>query len=214
MPSSTYPRGVATAVRRRGASKGDQREHAILTAARTMLEHKRLAAVTTDELAAGAGLSRSSFYFYFDSKTAVLTALLDELSTELREENGPWLDAVGPAREALRSATAHTVALWRTSGGLLRQAYGGDDEQLAQWRDAIVERGVRRMAEKVERDRAAGLAPLGPPSAVGIARMLHGAKTTLLLHRDPTTSHERLVEDIVTATLRLVYGIGSSAAGV
>jgi len=197
---------VATAVRRRGASKGDQREQTILTAARSVLEHKRLTTVTTDELAAGAGLSRSSFYFYFDSKTAVLTALLDELSAELREENGPWLDAVGPAHDALRSATAHTVALWRSSGGLLRQAFGGDDEQLAQWRDEIVERGVRRMADKVNRDRAAGLAPPGPPSAVGIARMLHGARTTLLLHRDPGTTDEQLVADIVSATLRLAYG--------
>jgi len=191
--------------RRRGPSKGEQREQAILDAARTLLEHKRLAAVTTDELAAGAGLSRSSFYFYFDSKTAVLTCLLDELSAQLREENGPWLDATGPAEDALRSATAHTVALWRTSGGLLRQAYTGDEEQLAAWRDGILERGAQRLAAKVERDRAARLAPGGPPSAAALARLLHGAKTALLLEHDPAGPDEALVEDLVAATLRLIY---------
>lgn len=197
---------MTTAARRRGPTKGDLRERAILDAARTLLEAKPLSAVTTDELAGGAGLSRSSFYFYFDSKVAVLAALLEELSIELREENSPWLDSDGPSLPALRSATAHTVTLWRTSAGLLRQAFTGDDAQLVAWRDALVDRGIRRTAAKVERDRAAGLAPAGPPSAVALARMLHGAKTELLLHRDPSTGDEALVEDVVGATLRLVYG--------
>ncbi len=197
---------MTTPTRRRGPSKGDRREQAILAAAGTLLEHKRLAALTTDELASGAGLCRSSFYFYFDSKAAVLTALLEGLSTELREENGPWLDATGPALVELRSATAHTVALWRTSGGLLQQAFRGDDEQLVAWREALVERGVRRTAAKVERDRAAGLAPDGPPSALALARLLQGAKHELLLHRDPLRPDQDLVDDLVAATLRLVYG--------
>lgn len=197
---------MTTAARRRGPTKGDLREKAILEAAGTLLDSKPLSAVTTDELAGAAGLSRSSFYFYFDSKAAVLTALLDELSTSLREENSPWLDSTGQAEAELRSATRHTVELWRSSAGLLRQAFTGDEPQLVAWRDALVDRGVRRTAAKVDRDRLAGLAPAGPPTARATARMLHGAKTELLLHRDSRTSDAALVEDVVAATLRLVYG--------
>lgn len=197
---------MTTAARRRGTSKGDRRERALLDAARDLLEHKRLSQVSTDELASAAGLSRSSFYFYFDSKASVLAALLDELTLQLREENGPWLDADGPAEDLLRSATVHTVALWRSAGGLLRQAFLGDDEQLGAWRAGLVERGVARTAAKVERDRAVGLAPSGPPSAAALARLLHGAKNELLLDRTPDGSDEQLVDDLVAATLRLVYG--------
>ena len=198
---------METASRRRQPSRGDLREQAILEGARVLLESRPLSQVTTDELAGAAGLSRSSFYFYFDSKQAVLAALLEELSDELRAENGPWLDAAGPAEEALRQATAHSVALWRTSGGLLRQAWRCDtgDALLTSWREGVVERGVARTAAKVERDREAGLAPAGPSAAV-LARGLHAMRNELLAERRPAEDDAGLVDDLVAMTLRLLYG--------
>src|SRR4051812_31628459 len=158
--------------RRRSLSKGDRREQAILDTARALLETRPLASLTIDELAAGAGISRSSFYFYFDSKAAVLAALLDGLSSELAAENSPWLDGTGPDEAALRVAITHGVELWRRSGGLLRQAMtaGAPEDPLTAWRAEVVRRGVRRLTARIERDRAAGLAA-GPPSAEGLAWM-------------------------------------------
>lgn len=194
--------------RRRAPTRGDVRERAILDGARALLEHKGLSQVTTDELAAAAGLSRSSFYFYFDCKQAVLTALLDGVAEDLAAENGPWLEALGPDEETLRRATAHSVALWRTHGGLLRQAFGeaAGDDQLAAWRDGVVDRAVRRTAEKVERDRAAGLAPEGPPSARALAVALHALRRDLLGAVRGPEDDAALVEDLVALTLRLLYG--------
>jgi AcrR family transcriptional regulator len=208
----------AATTRRRTPSKGDRREQAILAGARALLEAKPLSQVTTDELAAAAGLSRSSFYFYFDSKSAVATALLDGLADELRAENGPWLEAAGPAEPELRQATAHSVALWRTHAGLLRQAWHCDtgDGQLAAWRAGLLERGTRRLAAKVERDRAAGLAPAGPPSAATLARGLHALRNDLLAEVRAPAEDAALVEDLVAITLRLLYGqvpAGAEAAG-
>ena len=201
--------GTSATSRRRAPSRGDRREAAILDGARALLELKPLAQVTTDELASAAGLSRSSLYFYFDSKQAVLAALLDGLADELRAENGPWLDSVGPAEEALRAATVHSVALWRTHGGLLRQAWQGHpDPQLGAWSAGVRERGTRRTADKVERDRAAGLAPAGPPSAQVLARGLHALRSELLSAPRPPDEDARLVEDLVALTLRLLYGRG------
>jgi len=205
MTSNTYPGGVTTAARRT-PRKGDLREQAILETARRLLDTKRLAAVTIDELAAGAGIGRSSFYFYFDSKQAVMTTLLEGLATELREENDQWFDGSGPDEDVLRQALTATVALWRTHGGLLRQAFTGDDEQLLAWRAALMERGTRRTAGRIERDRQAGLIPPGPPSATVLARMLSDLKHDLLIRPEPGQSDEQLVDDLVWATMRLLYG--------
>ncbi len=205
----------AVPTRRRAPSRGDRRELAILAGARSLLEAKPLSQVTTDELATAAGLSRSGFYFYFDSKQAVATALLEGLADELRAENGPWLEADGPAETELRQATAHSVALWRTHGGLLRQAWHCDagDGQLAAWRAGLVERGTRRLTEKVERDRAAGRAPAGPPSAAVLARGLQALKNDLLAEIRPPADDAALVDDLVAMTLRLLYGTVATAAG-
>lgn len=194
--------------RRRAPSRGDRREQAILDGARRLLEERPLSQVSTDELAGAAGLSRSSFYFYFDCKQAVLAALLDGLSDELRTENDAWLDADGPDETALRQATSHSVALWRTHGGLLRQAWHteSDDRQLAAWREGVLERGTRRTVAKLERDRAAGLAPAGPPSTAASARALHALKNDLLAEPREPQDDARLVDDLVALTLRLLYG--------
>jgi AcrR family transcriptional regulator len=194
--------------RRRQASKGDRREQAILDTARDLLQSRPLAALTIDELAGGAGISRSSFYFYFDSKAAVLAALLEGLSAEVAVENSPWLDGTGPDEPALRAALEHSVELWRTSGGLLRQAFTstGPDDPLATWRSGIVSRGVNRLAARIERDRAAGYAAGGPPSAGSLARMASAMRDQVLAECAGTVPDRELVDDLVTATLRLLYG--------
>jgi AcrR family transcriptional regulator len=61
---------------------GDDRELAILAAAEKLLDERALNDVSVDELARGAGISRSTFYFYFSSKDAVLLALLDRVIAE------------------------------------------------------------------------------------------------------------------------------------
>ena len=193
--------------RRRTPSRGDRRELAILDGARALLEVKSLAQLTVDELAGAAGISRSSFYFYFDGKPAVLTALLDGLSEELAAENGPWLDALGPDVPALRQAMAHSAALWSTHGGLLRQAWRADDcGPLVAWREGVVQRGTTRTAAKIVRDRDAGLAPQGPPSPEVLARMLHAVRNDALVERRPGADDAQLVDDLVAVTLRLLYG--------
>ncbi|HSP37168.1 MAG TPA: TetR/AcrR family transcriptional regulator [Frankiaceae bacterium] len=193
--------------RRRALSKGDRREHAILDTARDLLQTRSLASLTIDELAAGAGISRSSFYFYFDGKSAVLAALLEDLASELAAENSPWLDGTGPDEPALRAAISHSVELWRTSGGLLRQALssGAPEDPLTVWRATVVGRGIRRLTARIERDRAAGLSA-GPPSPESLAWMTSAMRNQTLAERAGTMPDAELVDDLVHATLRLLYG--------
>ena len=190
--------------RRRGPSKGDRREQAILETARALLARKPLAEITIDELAAGAEISRSSFYFYFDSKLAVVVALLHDITGELGRDAGPWLDGTGPDTEALRRALTSLAVLWRDQGRLLAGALAAAPgcPPLARWRDGLRVAHVDRLAARIERDRAAGLAPGGPAPRV-LAGLIDDLRTAAFAGAaDP----QALVDDLLTVELRMLYG--------
>lgn len=190
--------------RRRGPSKGDLRERAILDTARELLAAKPLAEITIDELAAGAQISRSSFYFYFDSKLAVVVALLHGLSGELGRDSEAWLDGSGPDVPALRQSLSALAVLWRDQGRLLAGALAAAPgcPPIARWRAGLREAHVERLAARITRDRLAGLAPDGPAPHV-LAALIDDLRTAAFAAvRDP----EGLVDDLVTVELRMMYG--------
>src|SRR5207248_11581246 len=53
--------------RRSARTSGDERERAILQTAEELLRERSLTDIAVDEPARGAGISRSTFYFYFPS---------------------------------------------------------------------------------------------------------------------------------------------------
>jgi AcrR family transcriptional regulator len=190
--------------RRRGPSKGDRRERAILETARTLLARKPLADITIDELAAGAEISRSSFYFYFDSKLSVLVALLHGMAGELGRDAGPWLAGSGPDAAALREALIPLARLWREHGRMLAGALAAAPgcPPLAQWRADLRSAHVDRLAARIARDRAAGVAPDGPAPEV-LAGLIDDLRIAALTS---STDPEALVGDLVTVELRMIYG--------
>ncbi|UQX11780.1 TetR/AcrR family transcriptional regulator [Candidatus Mycobacterium methanotrophicum] len=72
---------AATTTRRRG----DRQRHAIVEAVRELLEEKPFAQLSVSTISDRAGVARSGFYFYFDSKYAVLAQILAEATHELEE---------------------------------------------------------------------------------------------------------------------------------
>ena len=73
--------GTVPAPRRRG----DKQRHAILTAVRELLEEQPFADLSVSTISDRAGVARSGFYFYFDSKYAVLAQILGDALQELEE---------------------------------------------------------------------------------------------------------------------------------
>lgn len=69
--------------RRTGRPSGDERQRAIVEAFEGLLQTRPMADIAIDEIAAGAAISRSAFYFYFSSKHAVLLELLDRMVAEV-----------------------------------------------------------------------------------------------------------------------------------
>jgi AcrR family transcriptional regulator len=83
MATGGAPAGERASRGRRGTrTSADDRERAILETAEHLLETRGLGEISTGDLARGAGISRSSFYFYFASKDAVLLSLLDRVTAE------------------------------------------------------------------------------------------------------------------------------------
>ena len=64
-------------------SRGDRQRDAILTAVRELLQHGSFADLSVSAISERAGVARSGFYFYFDSKYAVLAVIVADAMAEL-----------------------------------------------------------------------------------------------------------------------------------
>jgi AcrR family transcriptional regulator len=65
--------------------RGDRQRQAIVQAVRELLVEKPFAELSVSTISDRAGVARSGFYFYFDSKYSVLAQILGEAAHELEE---------------------------------------------------------------------------------------------------------------------------------
>jgi AcrR family transcriptional regulator len=66
-----------------GRSRGDRQRDAIVLAVRELLQERPFSDLSVSMISARAGVARSGFYFYFDSKYAVLARIVSEALEEL-----------------------------------------------------------------------------------------------------------------------------------
>ncbi|MFC4532955.1 TetR/AcrR family transcriptional regulator [Sphaerisporangium dianthi] len=195
---------------RRGPTKGDQRERALLDAARVIFRDKPFGQVTIDELASAAGIARSGFYFYFESKQAVLAALCDQVIGENDKEMAEWLASDGLDREALRRGMAGALARWRVEGRWMREAFHNPDPgpEVLQIRERLTADGCSAVSRRIERDARAGLTVDGPPAL--LASMVLNLRISTLADAFANPGEhtdDELLDTLTDATLRLLYGV-------
>jgi AcrR family transcriptional regulator len=65
--------------------RGDKHRQAIMQAVRDLLQEKPFAELSVSTISLRAGVARSGFYFYFDSKYAVLAQIMADAAAELEE---------------------------------------------------------------------------------------------------------------------------------
>jgi AcrR family transcriptional regulator len=208
----TVERAALSSSRRRGPAKGDLKEQAILETCERLLCDRPLRDVTVDELAAGAGISRPSFYFYFESKDAVLRALVEGIADEMYRESESWLERSGdpPAEIAMRSIEA-SARLWQEHGPVLRaahQTWGAVPGMRAFWED-MMGRFVEQSARTIREERRAGDAPGGPdPEALAKALIWMNERCfyTTSLGLGPALTGDELVPTLTAIWLRAIYG--------
>lgn len=211
--SSFSARAAESRVGRRNI-KGDRREQAILEGAYDILRTTPLRNVSIDDLAKRAGLSRSSFYFYFESKWQVLSALLSKVTTDVFQASQLIFDRPEgmPPEAAIEHAVKEIIEVWERHGHVLREvadAAAAEPELQTQW-DAILGRFIDAAATSIERDRAAGVATDGPPArALAAALMWMGERNLSLmsLRSENAIPSDDMAETMTTIWLRTVWDL-------
>lgn len=121
--------------------------------------------LTIDEIARGAGLTRSAFYFYFRDKHELLMAAVEDVVAALYREADRWWHGDGDGEQLIREALAGVAAVYTEHATLLRVATKVstyDDEVREFWR-SLVERFITATASHLRREQDAGRArPLDP----------------------------------------------------
>ena len=102
-----------------GGAGQDLREAILAATARLLADHSFTALAVSDILNA-AGVSRGTFYFYFDSKQAVLGELVRRAVAQGHTAAAPWLAGPADRVAALRTGTAAGAQLWQASAPVLR----------------------------------------------------------------------------------------------
>jgi len=202
---------TATAPRKRAPSKGDLKEAAILDAAWLLLAKRPLATITVAELAAGAGLSRPAFYFYFDSIEAVVRALALRTANDLRVALGP-ADTTLSARDNIRRRIGGLLARWKADGARMRAiaALAEHDANLRRFWSEVNDEINGALAAEIEVLRAGGRALPSPPTASSLVAALSamvwrsGYEMSLLPARQ--RDYEELAETLTEVAVRAIFG--------
>ncbi len=195
------------------ARKGDANEQAILDTAERLLRNTPLHDVSVADLASGAGISRSSFYFYFASKDEVLLALVDRITAELE------VAVVAMGERIAEDPVAHltagieaTAQVWRDHGPVVRamsEAAGTDEHVRDVWH-GTVRRFIDVNAAMIAAERERGAAPRGGPSPGELATALvwlnERAFHVASLDPGAALSDDRIVPVLTEVWHRAIYG--------
>jgi AcrR family transcriptional regulator len=191
---------------------GDDRELAILATAERLLAERPLSAISVDDLARGAGISRPTFYFYFGSKDAVLLTLLDRV---VEEADAVTQDAfagrpTGPREGWRRAITAYydTFRAHRALTLAWAEARATNTEIRELWAQ-VFEGWVHRCAEAIEVERQRGAAPAGPPArdiAVALTSMNERVLYATFTGDGPAVAEAGAVDVLLEIWLRAIYG--------
>jgi AcrR family transcriptional regulator len=158
---------------------------AILSAAERLLENRRLDELTVVDMIEEAGVSRASFYMYFESKHAVVAALAEVVTTKVFDKEwGPWLSGCEPHKqEILVDHMRATIALWHKHRGVLVATAAGwrtHAEAYSAWGD-IMRSYIADTRAYIERARAAGAAPPGLDAGILAGLLVWGNESALYL---------------------------------
>lgn len=148
---------------------------AVCLATTELLAEQPFEKLTVSGILVRSGVSRTSFYYHFASKEAVLAALVEQIADELDERIATLPRRPLGAHEAIRGALAAGFRVWEEHRAVLLvvQASARAESRLAGiWRELVEDRYVRPFAERLRAAQAAGqLAPGSDPLA--LSRALH-----------------------------------------
>jgi len=136
-------------------------EDAILEAGREVLKEVPFDDLRMDMIARRAFVSRTTVYFYFDNKRALVDRLIHLAFADMREAAAPYLDGAGEPRLELRLALTRVIGVVNANEDVLLLAaalFGQGDHLPAKW-EPYIRRFVADATGRIRRDQERGIAP-------------------------------------------------------
>jgi AcrR family transcriptional regulator len=194
-------KGAGTRPRARDGSTNAEQQ--IFAATERLLAKVAARDLSVAQILEEAKISRGTFYHYFSSKWEVIIAL----ATTVMEDIHGWIELFSgggeePRDEALRRAIEEGARIWGEHRAVLRAI-------VEHWREVpelrkmwlrLMERYIVEIAEEIDRDRNAGLAPPGPDSRVLAGALMWSTANTLYIagldEADSLPSEEAVLDSL------------------
>jgi TetR/AcrR family transcriptional regulator, ethionamide resistance regulator len=133
----------------------------VISSALKLAERGSFRALTIDQIARTAKVSRPAFYTHFSDKEELLLAAVGDVSEELYEMADRWWHGVGPPAQRVRQAIEGVVSVYAGDARLLRiaaEVATYDEEVRILWLD-IAERFIEATADHIRSEQDVGLIP-------------------------------------------------------
>jgi len=164
-------------------SRGDRQRDAIVSAVRELLQERSFADLSVSTISERAGVARSGFYFYFDSKYAVLAVILadaGELLDKLTHDFAPREPGESPVAFAKRMVGSAAAVYAGNDPVMAACAVARNtDAQIREMMDDFAAAIIDKIVTLVEQDADARPISDDLPALV---RMLAAATTLTLTH--------------------------------
>jgi AcrR family transcriptional regulator len=167
-------------------TRGDRQREAIVTAVRDLLQERSFADLSVSTISERAGVARSGFYFYFDSKYAVLAVILadaGELLDSLTNHFAPREPGETPAVFAKRMVGS-AAAVYANDDPVLKACAvaRNTDAQIREMMDDFYDGIIDKLIALLEQDSEAR--PISDDLPALVRTM--AAVTTMTLTHDST----------------------------
>ena len=177
-------------------SRGDRQREAIITAVRELLEERSFAELSVSTISERAGVARSGFYFYFESKYAVLAVIVADAMEELDKlthDFAPREPDESPSEFAERMV-GYAAAVFASNDPIMAACSlaRGTDAQIREIMDDFQDTVVDKIVGLVSQDT--GARPVSPDIRA-LVRTLTAVTSMTLSHdsafvgRDQDPSH-------------------------
>ncbi|WP_433204892.1 TetR/AcrR family transcriptional regulator [Nocardia sp. CA-107356] len=198
--------------------KGDLTRERLLDCAEALLHEMPVRDLTLELVAKNARMSRSGLYFYFDSKWALVDALIERVSAEMFQRT--MLTSAEMSLEALFTQTLNAVVEgWRTHRAVLLAAVEGSthaDEATDRWRSMMNE-FVTSIVDVVDREPGTSVqqavAPLGGSRGVAeIVCWMVERNLYMLFSRPHSDAEEKITIDALGIASRRIVGLAPDSS--
>ncbi len=172
--------------------------------------------MTIDTIARRAFVSRTTVYFYFENKRAVMDRLIQQAFADMDDAASPYFEGAGDPRMELALGLARFVGVVNRNGPILMLAahlYGSDEHMPSQW-EPYVNRFIAGAEARIARDQLRGQAPGDIPARVAAQALCAMVERHLTIEviRNGRDMHEA-VRQLTELWFRAVYAGGGSAGG-